>query len=140
MNWDRLEIGDCWTYTGKSRRGRGYNYGGIKHEGKTYAAHRLVWTLLVGPIPDGLVMDHLCKNTPCCNPDHLEPVTQAENIRRGATGKHQTRPNLDKTHCPHGHPYSGDNRRFNPSGSRRCRTCSNAEARARYHRDKEKTQ
>lgn len=138
MIWDHLEIADCWTFTGKSRRGRNHRYGGIRYQGRTYAVHRLVYELLVGPIPDGMVIDHLCKNPLCCNPDHLDVVTQAENIRRGATGKYQTKANLRKTHCPHGHPYSGDNLRLRKNGHRICRTCDNARALAHYHERKQR--
>ncbi len=135
--WDQLEVADCWKFTGNRRSGRNQQYGRVKHKGREYAAHRFVWELLVGPIPPGLVIDHLCRNPLCCNPDHLEPVTQAENIRRGATGKYQTRPNLDKTHCPQGHPYSGDNLRLRKNGHRTCRTCDNARSLANYHKRKQ---
>ncbi|WP_396092344.1 HNH endonuclease, partial [Erwinia amylovora] len=56
---------------------------------------------MIGPIPDGLVLDHLCRVRRCCNPDHLEPVGFVENVRRGDAGKHGF--NTGKTHCPKGH-------------------------------------
>jgi len=89
-------------------------------------AHRWSYEYFVGPIPDGLVIDHLCRNRSCVNPDHLEPVTQQTNIRRG-------RGNPTKTHCPHGHPYSGDNLRIY-KGARFCRTCQDIRNRARYQK------
>lgn len=70
----------CWVHrlTG-DRQG----YGRITYRGQAWKVHRLAYTAFVGPIPDGLVIDHLCRNTRCANPAHLEPVTNAENVRRG---------------------------------------------------------
>ena len=83
--------GDCWLWTARSRTGRKNEYGQVRINGKTKPAHRAVWETLVGPIEDGLVMDHLCKNTLCVNPDHLQPVTQAENAKRSAVGHYHPR-------------------------------------------------
>lgn len=85
------------------------------------SVHRLAWEEVRGPIPAGLVIDHLCRNRACYRIDHLEVVTQRENILRGegATAVHAR-----KTQCPQGHPYSGPNLYVEPStGKRRCRTC-----------------
>ena len=82
-------------------------------------AHRVAYELAVGPIPDGQVLDHLCRTPRCVNPKHLEPVVQGENVRRGDSGKHWR----DKTHCPQGHEYAGDNLYVPPSGGRYCRAC-----------------
>lgn len=77
-----------------------------------------------GPIPEGLVIDHLCRNRGCVNPDHLEAVTQRENILRG---EGLAAANARKTHCPKGHPYSGENLYVVPSsGRRQCRICADA--------------
>lgn len=82
-------------------------------------AHRWAYEHYVGPIAPGLVIDHLCRNTSCVNPAHLEPVTQLENTRRGlGTGS--------RTKCPKGHPYSGRNLYVSPDGARRCRECNRA--------------
>jgi hypothetical protein len=78
-------------------------------------AHRWAYEFHVGPIPAGLVLDHLCRNRACVNPDHLEPVTQRTNVQRGAG-------NVSKTHCPRGHAYAGDNLRIY-RGMRYCREC-----------------
>lgn len=135
--WNQIDAtGPCWLWLGKSRRGRNRQYGGVKFNGKTYAAHRFVYELLVGPIPDGLTLDHLCRVPLCVNPDHLEPVTQIENMKRGVVRKYPGKPNLRKTHCPRGHPYSGENLRITKRGYRCCRTCENAACLARYHERK----
>lgn len=73
--------GSCWEWTGlKNVRG----YGRINVAGTMQLAHRATYSALRGPIPEGLELDHLCRNPSCVNPDHLEPVTHAENVRRWA--------------------------------------------------------
>jgi hypothetical protein len=83
--------------------------------------HRVVWEWLIGPIPDGLTLDHLCRNRACCNPDHIELVTMAENKRRGYS---RNAINARKTHCPKRHPLEGDNLMVDKRGYRRCRECA----------------
>ena len=119
--------GDCWEWTGYRDRD---GYGTVSYRDTKWLVHRIVWEALVGPIPDGLEVDHLCRNRSCCNPDHLEPVSCKENIRRGVTGKATGLLRRAKTHCPHGHPYSGDNLYLRPSGSRECRICNRNSRRA----------
>ena len=74
----------CWEWSGAKD---GDGYASMHYAGRCYRAHRFAYEQFVGPIPKGLVLDHLCRNRGCVRPDHLEPVTNAENIRRGETGK-----------------------------------------------------
>jgi hypothetical protein len=109
----------CWLWAGPiSERGYGYvSTGSRRTRNKGYKrAHRIAYLLFVGPIPDGLQLDHLCRVRHCVNPGHLEPVTREENQRRGLSG------NLT-THCPHGHGYTPENTRISRSGRRNCRAC-----------------
>lgn len=118
--WARVDrSGDCWLWTGALDRN---GYGRISTGGRgdpIAFVHRVAYELIVGPIPDGLVIDHLCRNRACCNPDHMEPVTDAENKRRGFS---PSAVNARKTHCKRGHELSGDNVLVNGTG-RSCREC-----------------
>lgn len=106
----------CWEWTGCKTNGR---YGRVAVADRKQAlAHRYVYELSVGKIPEGLTLDHLCNNPPCVNPEHLEPVTLRVNLLRGRTGL-----NLLKTHCPQGHPYDEENTYLLRGKWRRCRTC-----------------
>ena len=121
--WEDVDAtGICWQWL---RPPTHYGYGQLVREGVHWYTHRLAWTVLVGPIPDGMTLDHLCRNRLCCNPDHLELVTPAENKRRGYS---QNAINARKTHCPSNHEYAGDNlvvRR----GQRCCRQCERDQVR-----------
>lgn len=118
--WEKVDAsGDCWEWTAATNQ-LGYGQIGAPRNRARLMAHRVAWELLVGPIPEGLELDHLCKNPGCVNPDHLDPVTHAENMRRGEGFDNWQR---RKTHCPRGHEYSRENTYVNPKGSRECRTC-----------------
>lgn len=117
--------GECWLWAG-ALNSRGYS-SVADGKGGTVLAHRRAYELLVGPIPDGLTIDHLCRTKACVNPLHLEPVTGAENTRRKLALQ---------THCKHGHPLSGENLhiRVRPNGLefRECLTCRRANSRRYY--------
>lgn len=111
-----LENG-CWLWNGgKDKNGYGkYSVGWVG-----LMAHCFAYDALRGDIPEGMTCDHLCKNEGCVNPWHLELVTMRINLLRGDT--FQAR-NAAKTHCPKGHPYSGENLFTRKDGSRCCRIC-----------------
>lgn len=110
----------CWNWIGHVTPD---GYGIIRFGGKNYRAHRLVYELLVGKIPTGLVCDHLCRNKKCVNPKHIEPVTSKVNTLRG-TGL--TAQNARKKDCKRGHPLSGKNLKIIRGRTyRTCRACHN---------------
>lgn len=122
----------CWVWTGHCGRG---GYPAIWNSSGSTLAHRVSYELHVGPIPPGLVIDHLCRNVRCIFPGHLEAVTPRENWRRSDA---VTRINADKTECSSGHPFDEKNTRMY-RGSRFCRRCERdrsrrrAKSRARDH-------
>lgn len=105
----------CWIWTG-ARQSRGYGCTSIA--GKRALVHRVAYQALVGPIPDDLQIDHLCRVKACCNPAHLEPVTGLVNRQRAAALV---------TECRHGHPFTPENTYRTPRGARECRTCRSAQ-------------
>lgn len=113
----------CWLWTGAASFNHSGNLYGLFKTDKLKGAHRASYELYKGPIPHGLVVDHKCRQTLCVNPDHLEAVTSLENSRRGIVSEVCRDLQLSKTHCPHGHPYAGDNLYLKPNGRRECRQC-----------------
>ncbi len=131
---DKRGPDECWEWLA-SRDKDGYGQFSVRHgDGwKGCRAHRVVYELLAGPIPDGLQLDHLCRNPPCVNPAHLEAVTCQENLLRGKTLNAAA---IAKTHCPQGHPYAGDNLYVNPKGERSCRECARAACRKWWRKNR----
>lgn len=128
--WSKVDAsGVCWEWTG-SLHPRGYGYFTAKGK-KGWRVHRYAWTNLVGPIPEGMTLDHLCRNKRCVNPDHMEITTPAENNLRGGS---MSALNARKTHCKRGHEFTPENteRQYNKNGGRRCRTCRLEYIRKRY--------
>lgn len=120
--WDFVtKTETCWLWTGRTDRD---GYGAYCANYKDYRAHRYAYLNLVGPIPEGLVIDHLCRVRNCVNPSHMEPVTDAENTMRG---QGQGAVNSKKTHCKYGHEYTEENTyRYNGGKWRNCRKCKSA--------------
>lgn len=132
--WEKVDTsGDCWIWTA-TRFENGYgciedrDENGVRHR---KLAHRVAYELARGPIPEGLVIDHLCRNRACVNPDHLEPVTQRVNLLRGCG---PTAIKARQTHCIHGHPFNESNTIIRPNGTRKCRECKRQREQRRYQR------
>ena len=118
----------CWHWTASTWKD-GYGRFWSTDEGRVVRAHRFAYELANGPIPDGLVIDHLCRNRLCVRADHLEAVTSLENRRRGTN---PTAINRLRTECVKGHPFTEDNIRIHPTnGGRNCRACDSVRNRER---------
>ena len=136
--WGKIAVGEpheCWEWKRALTIG---GYGKCRSlDGRTLGSHRLAYITSWGPVPDGMSLDHLCKNRKCCNPSHLEVVTPGENTLRGDgfTGL-----NKRKTHCKYGHALSGENlvrtTKVQSDGTpvRLCRECGRRNALEWYHR------
>lgn len=130
--WEKVDrSGECWLWTAAKD---GHGYGQMTVDYRRVKAHRLAYELVIGPIPSGLPLDHLCRRPDCVNPAHLEPVAHAENVRRGAAGLKAALRAIQQTHCKHGHEFTPENTRLDKRGCRVCRVCQRRwqlEARAR---------
>src|SRR5215471_16730756 len=116
----------CWTWIGKKWGTSRIQYGSVRINKTTKTVHRVIYELLAEKIPEGLCIDHLCRNSLCCNPVHLEPVTQSVNILRG-------RPRKPRTHCKRGHELTPENTMIQKGDKRRrCRICKRLMQRERY--------
>lgn len=130
--WERVDRTNpeaCWEWTGSRTAG---GYGHLRRPGGKYDySHRVSYEMSVGPIPDGLVIDHLCRNRACCNPAHLEPVPHQTNVSRGLA------PYGLRTTCKHGHDITNPENIYTaPRGDRRCQTCTDIANRERNAREK----
>lgn len=128
----RVDENGCWIWVRSiDKQGYGTCSATIDTKRKTYRAHRYVYEVIRGSIPGDLGLDHLCRITVCVNPDHLEPVTFAENMRRRYA---------IYTHCKSGHEFTPENTYLNPSrGFRECRACNRAAVQRYVERKKSET-
>lgn len=134
-------ISGCWLWTGGSRSGYGTIW--CSERETMIASHRASYMHYIGPIPEGLELDHICGNTLCCNPKHLEAVTHKENVNRGKAGTHIVERAEAQTHCKHGHEYTEENTKVvrrvkngRSCVSRACKTCARlAQAKLRLRRN-----
>lgn len=125
----RIEIDavqGCWVFQGTTATNGYGTIGAAMPDGtrKTFLTHRVAYEGMVGRIPAGLELDHLCRNRACCNPDHLEPVTRSVNTLRGDSPALARQRRLSRTHCIRGHAFEGENLRFTSDGVRLCVECS----------------
>lgn len=127
----------CWEFTGARSNG----YGHVRVDGRAVLVHRVMYEFAVAPIPDGLVIDHLCRNKACCNPQHLEPVTYSVNYLRGdrsSTEGYRAQLERAKTECPYGHEYDEANTYITRRGHRQCRKCKARRQSELYKRNQTK--
>jgi hypothetical protein len=136
--YSRVDTDGCWLWAGSKSKGYGYVWD--RSIGKMRLAHRWSYELNMGTIPEGYEIDHMChtkdtscsggdscKHRACVNPSHLEPVTGVENNHRSLRNNRR----LNKTHCPQGHSYSGENLYIGEKGYRYCLTCINKSTKER---------
>jgi hypothetical protein len=132
-----VDAAGCWIWQ-LSKSSNGYGRIGIRQPGQKMQlrmAHRVAYESLVGPIPAGLELDHLCRVRDCVNPEHLEPVTSKENSRRADRSGVCRARYEGAAECKRGHAFDAANTRLTPEGWRRCRTCDDLHNRARYDVD-----
>jgi hypothetical protein len=122
--WQKVHIDlvtGCWEWEGGHNQ---YGYGCFSNEElRPVLAHRWAYEQFEGSIPEGLQIDHLCRNRNCVNPRHMEPVGLDENLRRGDRSNQHGKRQKYRTHCPNGHEYTAENTIRKAYGIRTCRTC-----------------
>ena len=123
----KITSSGCWEW-GKPNHNKGY--GVLCYKYKRMYIHRFIYDYFYGNLKPNLQIDHLCRNRLCVNPKHLEQVTHKTNTLRGFSF---SAINSRKTHCPKGHPYSGDNLCFDYRGTRRCKKCRSENNRRSYN-------
>ena len=129
--WGKVNKTDsCWEWIACINS---HGYGAFSLNGKSELSHRLSYENKYEKIPEGLDLDHLCRNRKCVNPDHLEAVTRQTNLLRGDT---ICAKNKQKTHCSEGHEFTTENTYIRSNGSRKCRSCGRIDCNHRYHRKK----
>lgn len=127
--WDKVKTSTthfyegtaCWEWTASIQC---HGYGKFWLNGRSELTHRVSYENIHDKIPKGLVINHLCRNRKCCNPDHLEVISQGENIRKGLSGFLSGLQQRLKTHCKQGHKYTKKNTYIYSNGSRACKICT----------------
>ena len=123
--WSKvIKTDNCWEWNGACNA---HGYGVFELFGAYPLAHRVAYELLVKPIPNGMQLDHLCRNHGCVNPVHLEIVPSGENTKRGRDSRGKP------THCPSGHPYTPENTMIDSKGHQHCKICHRASSRRSYY-------
>lgn len=131
------EADECWLWPLSTTRG---GYGQVTWRNKHWQVHRLAWTMVNGPIPNGMTIDHLCRTPLCYNPAHLRVLSRSENSSDNGSSR--------RTHCPQGHEYTSENTAFRTKRQQRaggqvvvgvqreCRQCCRDRAAAAYYKKK----
>lgn len=122
----------CWLWTANTDAG---GYARIRMNGAMASAHRAAYEVLVAQIPDGLEIDHRCRVRCCVNPTHMEPVTHAENVRRGVLVEITRDRFASQTHCKKGHAFDEENTYVCGDGWRKCKVCTRDRKYRQYHRE-----
>ncbi len=121
----------CWEW---KRRSHTFGYGAVSFQGRNIPAHRAMWILHFGSIPDGLLVCHKCDNPPCVNPDHLFLGTSTDNNRDMLSKGRMKHNHAGKTHCKDGHEFTVENTRLERNGRRTCRACERESGKRKYQR------
>lgn len=123
------QLGQCWLWLGWDN---GKGYGKFDFGNKKIYAHRFSYQISIGEIPQGLVLDHLCRNRICVNPNHLEPKTNKQNLlATGSKIRNNGKLQREKTHCLMGHEFNEENTYLTKTKQRHCRKCRAARERKR---------
>lgn len=137
----KVDTDECWLWAQNVNPNDGYGRVRLEFNGKRYyLAHRLMYEMCIGEIPPTYELDHLCRNHLCINPDHLEPVTHSENVKRGLTPVINRFNAVTRTHCRRGHPWVPENLLISSKatgGKKYCKVCKNERLRERLKGHKE---
>ena len=126
----RPELGPCWIWTAAAAKTLNGRYGVVNVNKKVYGAHRVAFILKNHCLDATKELDHLCRNSLCVNPEHLEEVTHQVNVQRGQAGQYMKTKEMPES-CPKGHRFTPENTRYKPDGWRVCRECGRLDCQRR---------